>query len=92
MDSVARALGAGLLLALAFPPLSWWWLAWLAPGLLYGVFLTSDQTFGRSAELAQHRDQAVVRAVENRRPTVQAATTGLTVEIDSAGRVTDRSR
>jgi apolipoprotein N-acyltransferase len=51
------------------------------------LFLTSDQSFGQSAALAQHRDMAVVRAIENRRPAIQAATTGITALIAADGTV-----
>jgi apolipoprotein N-acyltransferase len=50
------------------------------------LFLTSDQSFGQSAELAQHRDQAILRAIENQRPVAQVATTGLTTLIRSDGK------
>ncbi|MCX6366291.1 MAG: hypothetical protein NTX57_06220 [Armatimonadetes bacterium] len=51
------------------------------------VLLTSDQAFGQSAALAQHRDLALVRAVENRRPVVQVATTGMTTLISPTGEI-----
>lgn len=79
-----QTLGVGICFESAFP--------WVAAqntraGAQLLVFLTSDQAFGQSAALAQHRDLALVRAVENRRPVVQVATTGMTTLISPTGEV-----
>ena len=79
-----RTIGVGICFESAFP--------WVARGAVAQkaealVFLTSDQTFGRSAALEQHLQHAVVRAVENRRTVLQAATTGITAVISPQGTV-----
>jgi apolipoprotein N-acyltransferase len=51
--------------------------------------LTSDQTFGTSAGPYQHADLAILRAVENRRWLVRAASTGTSQIIDPTGRIRD---
>jgi apolipoprotein N-acyltransferase len=51
------------------------------------VNLTNDGWFKRSAASRQHAAHAVFRCVENRRPMVRSANTGLTCVIDSLGRV-----
>lgn len=82
-----RTIGVGICFESAFP--------WVARGAVAQkaetlVFLTSDQTFGRSAALEQHLQHAVVRAVENRCTVVQAATTGVSVVILPTGKVSRR--
>mgnify|MGYP001180642353 FL=1 len=52
------------------------------------VNITNDAWYGRSSAPYQHFSMAVFRAVENRRPLVRAANTGITGFIDAAGRVT----
>ncbi len=79
-----QRIGVGICFESAFP--------WVASkntqaGAQLLLFLTSDQAFGLSAALPQHRDLAIVRAVENHRPTVQVATTGITTLIAADGTV-----
>ncbi len=51
------------------------------------VNITNDAWYGRSSAPFQHFSMAVFRAVENRRPLVRAANTGISGFIDAAGRV-----
>jgi apolipoprotein N-acyltransferase len=51
------------------------------------VNITNDSWFGRSPGAAQHLANAVFRAVENRRPLVRDANTGVTCVVDAEGRV-----
>ncbi len=52
------------------------------------INLTNDGWFQKSAGSAQHLANAVFRTVENRRPMVRAANTGVTAFISPLGRVT----
>jgi apolipoprotein N-acyltransferase len=52
--------------------------------------ITNDAWFGRSAAAYQHFDQAILRAVENRRAVLRAANTGISGIILPDGRVTHR--
>ncbi|WP_309711443.1 apolipoprotein N-acyltransferase [Armatimonas sp.] len=79
-----QRIGIGICFESAFP--------WVATkntqaGAQIMLFLTSDQAFGQSAALPQHRDLAIVRAIENRRPVAQVATTGITTLIAADGTV-----
>ncbi len=51
------------------------------------VNVTNDAWFQRSAASRQHLHEAVFRAVENRRPLVRCANTGVTAFIDRDGRI-----
>ena len=51
------------------------------------VNVTNDSWFLKSAGAEQHLANAVFRAVENRRPLLRAANTGVTAIIDSLGQV-----
>lgn len=51
------------------------------------VNITNDAWFGKSAASYQHISMAVFRAVENRRPVIRAANTGITGIIDSRGKI-----
>jgi len=51
------------------------------------VTMTNDAWFGRTAGPYQHFSMAVFRAVENRKPVVRAANTGVSGFIDSSGRI-----
>ena len=54
------------------------------------VNLSNDGYFGRSAARHQHLLIARMRAAENRRWIIRATNNGVTVAIDSAGRVRQR--
>jgi len=51
------------------------------------VNITNDAWFGRSPASRQHFSALVFRAVENRRPIVRAANTGISGFVDSRGRI-----
>jgi len=51
------------------------------------VNITNDEWFGKSVALSQHAGMAALRAVENHVPLVRCANTGLTLLVDSSGRV-----
>ena len=53
------------------------------------VNITNDVWFGRTGQQEQHLDEAVFRTVENRRPLVRCANTGVTAFVDTTGRVTN---
>lgn len=59
-------------------------------GARWLVNITNDEWFGNSAALAEHAAMATFRAVENHVPLARCANTGLTLLIDSNGRVTQR--
>jgi apolipoprotein N-acyltransferase len=60
-------------------------------GAAFLVTITNDGWYGTSAAPYQHFAHAVVRAVENRRFLLRAATTGISGVIDPYGRVLARS-
>jgi apolipoprotein N-acyltransferase len=51
------------------------------------VNITNDSWFGRSPGSSQHLDNALFRAIENRRPLLRDTNTGVTCLIDAQGRV-----
>lgn len=51
------------------------------------VTITNDAWFGRTNGPYQHWSMAVLRAVENRKPVIRAANTGVSGFIDSRGRI-----
>jgi len=53
------------------------------------VVQTNNATFGRSAETVQQLAMSRLRAIEHGRPTIVAATSGISAIVDPTGRVTD---
>jgi apolipoprotein N-acyltransferase len=51
------------------------------------VNITNDSWFGRSPGATAHLDNALFRAIENRRPLVRDTNTGITCIVDAQGRV-----
>jgi apolipoprotein N-acyltransferase len=51
------------------------------------VNITNDSWFGRSPGAVAHLDNALFRAIENRRPLVRDTNTGVTCIVDAEGRV-----
>jgi len=58
-----------------------------ARGADFLVTITNDAWFGRTAGAYQHAANSVFRAVENRRPLLRCANTGMTCVVDARGRV-----
>ncbi|MCK4364017.1 MAG: apolipoprotein N-acyltransferase, partial [Candidatus Aminicenantes bacterium] len=60
-------------------------------GASFLVTITNDGWYGKSAAPYQHFSMAVLRAVENRRYLLRAATTGISGIIDPFGRILSKS-
>ncbi len=61
-------------------------------GAEFLVTITNDGWYGTSAAPSQHFSLAVLRAVENRKYLLRAATTGITGVIDPYGRIIKKSK
>lgn len=59
-------------------------------GAQFLVNITNDAWFKDTSAAYQHLSNSVLRAVENRRPVVRAANTGISAFIDSNGRILSR--
>jgi apolipoprotein N-acyltransferase len=55
------------------------------------VTITNDAWFGKTTGPYQHFSMAVFRAVENRKPVIRAANTGISGYIDSNGKIISRT-
>lgn len=61
-------------------------------GANFLVTITNDGWYGRTSAPYQHFANAILRAVENRRPLLRAATTGISGFIDPYGRVVSETK
>jgi apolipoprotein N-acyltransferase len=61
-------------------------------GADFMVNITNDAWFGKSCAAYQHAGNSVFRAVENRRPFIRSANTGLSCFIDKTGAIWKRVR
>lgn len=82
-------LGVQICYEMIFPELS---SAMVRQGGNVIVNITNDAWFGNTAAPAQHFSMGVFRAVENRRPVVRAANTGISGFIGPAGRIEEASQ
>jgi apolipoprotein N-acyltransferase len=86
LDMQGRKLGVQICYEIIFPALS---RAMVLNGAALLITITNDAWYGTTAGPYQHFSLAVLRAVENRRPLVRAANTGISGFIDPVGRLLD---
>ncbi len=65
--------------------------AFVRKGAQFLVVLTNDSWWGRTSGAYQHREAAVLRAIENRRWVVQCANGGISFAVDPDGRFHEKS-
>jgi len=82
------ALGPSICFESTFPTLGW---DLTRRGAQVLVVITNDAWFGKTAAAAQHRQIAVLRAVENGRWVLRAASTGISSIIAPEGRIVSQA-
>lgn len=60
-------------------------------GAEFLINITNDAWFGKSAAPYQHISMVVFRAIENRRPVIRAANTGISGIVDKRGKIKDQT-
>ena len=82
------SLGPTICFESTFPDISW---ELVRKGAQVLVMITNDSWFGRTAAAAQHRQIAVLRAVETGRWVLRAASTGISAIITPEGRLVEQA-
>jgi len=88
LQAGTASLGPMICFESIFPQISW---ALVRKDAQVLIIITNDAWFGRTAAAAQHRQIAVLRAVEANRWVVRAASTGLSCFIAPDGRIVSQA-